>query len=376
MTELQHGAHHKEHASAQPTEPTAGAPDAAPLIGLVSVLLQRPRTMVGVPLGLAALAVLAATIRGPKYEAESLIQAQERQSSMVPGVAGLAAQFGINVGALGQGTDRLEFYPRLLRSEELLREAVLTEYSFSTRGLGALGGDTLRGNLLDLLELSGPTEAARIRKGVRALARSITTRVDPISGTFTLVVRQPWPQLAEKVNRRLLDLVNQFNLQKRQSQAAAEARFIEGRLAEARQEVNQAERELAAFLAANRLYQGDPQLVFEFDRLGRRVTLQNQLYGSLAQAYDQARIDAVRNTPVITVVAPPEATGRKATGRLLYAALGFAVGGLIAVGLAFFAEHLARQRLRHPEELARLAVLTRQARRRLLPAPIRRLSSR
>jgi uncharacterized protein involved in exopolysaccharide biosynthesis len=353
------------------TPPTTG--DSAPLIGLVNVLLKRPRLVAGVPLGLAVLAVVAAVARGPRYEAESLIQPQERQTSLLPTMAGLAAQFGINVGSLGHATDPLEFYPRLLRSEALLRDAVLTTYTFSTHDLSHVKGDTLSGTLLDLRHVSGPTEAARISKGVRALSRSVTVRTDAVSGTLTLVAEEPWPELAVQVNRRLLDLMNQFNLQKRQSQALAEATFIEGRMTEARQQLDQAEQALASFLATNRLYQGDPQLVFQSDRLRRRVTLQQQLYASLAQAYDQARIDAVRNTPVITVVAPPEGTARKATGPALYGAVGLTIGILLAVSLSFFGEHMDRQRLGHPEEFARFAALKREAGRRLVPSALRHL---
>jgi uncharacterized protein involved in exopolysaccharide biosynthesis len=46
-------------------------------------------------------------------------------------------------------------------------------------------------------------------------------------------------------------------------------------------------------------------LSFVYDRLVNNVTLRQQIYTSVAQAYEQARIDEVRDTPVITVVEAP-----------------------------------------------------------------------
>jgi len=88
----------------------------------------------------------------------------------------------------------------------------------------------------------------------------------------------------------------------RQSQAAAERGFTEERMAEAQEELRAAENELQRFLQNNRQFQNSPELVFQHDRLQRRVAMRQQVYTSLVQSYEQARIDEVPNTPVITVV--------------------------------------------------------------------------
>src|SRR2546428_650042 len=98
-----------------------------------------------------------------------------------------------------------------------------------------------------------------------------------------------------------LALVNTFNLERRQSRAAQEKRFVETRRTEARDELQVAEDRLKSFLERNRDYRNSPQLVFDQERLAREVALRQQLLTSLSQAYEQARIDEVRDTPVITV---------------------------------------------------------------------------
>ncbi len=46
--------------------------------------------------------------------------------------------------------------------------------------------------------------------------------------------------------------------------------------------------------------------LFEHDRLERPVSMRQELVTAMAQAYEQARVDEVRNTPVITVIDQPE----------------------------------------------------------------------
>ena len=97
-----------------------------------------------------------------------------------------------------------------------------------------------------------------------------------------------------------------------------------------------AEDSLKAFLVENRQFSNSPQLTFEHDRLQRQVAMRQVLVTAMAQAYEQARIDGVRNTPVITVIDQPEPPPLPdRCGRLLTLMLGL-TGGLVAgVGLAF-----------------------------------------
>ena len=55
----------------------------------------------------------------------------------------------------------------------------------------------------------------------------INSELDRPSGVVTFEVETFNPQLSAKIAQRLLDLLNRFNLETRQSQAAAERRFTE-----------------------------------------------------------------------------------------------------------------------------------------------------
>ena len=104
----------------------------------------------------------------------------------------------------------------------------------------------------------------------------------------------------------MLDLLDSFNLETRQPQAASERRFVEERLGQAKDELLDAEDRLLTFLNQNREFQNSSQLSFEHDRLLREVRLRQDVVTSLTESHEQARIEEVRNTPVITIVQAPE----------------------------------------------------------------------
>jgi uncharacterized protein involved in exopolysaccharide biosynthesis len=144
-------------------------------------------------------------------------------------------------------------------------------------------------------------------------------------------------------------MLNDYNLQSLQSQAAAERRFTEARLDEARAALRGAEDALERFLEENRQYTSPP-LALERERIQRDVMLQQQIVMGLAQHYEDARIREVRNTPVITIVeepALPVFPDPRGTLRLLI--LSGVLSGVAASGVVVFRAGWKRQRATDPD---------------------------
>jgi len=310
------------------------------------MLLRQRLLILGLPL-LASIAGYALTrFQRADFTAESKFVSQGGQPSSSP-LAGLAAQFGVSVTESSSG-ESPDFYVALLKSRDLLRGAADWHYRFA---VGSTRADTLEGTIADLYELIGETPDARLASATGLLGRQVFARTDVRTGMVILETTARWPGLALELNNRLLQLVNEFNLQKRQSQAVMEREFIDGRMGEAQRELQQEESRLLRFLQENRQYQGSPQLTFESARLQRLVDLRQDVYTSLAQAYEQARIDEVRTTPVITVVDPPQGSIRSSASNPRYAGfLGLLLGAVVAVALAFGREFFARVPQENVEE--------------------------
>lgn len=327
------------------------------LPAILSVLWREWRIIVAVPAGVALLAVCLAVITGRGYVAQSKFMPDTGGRS-ISQFAGLAAQVGIDLGSMGGG-ESPEFYVALLNTGDLLREAVVTEYQFAVDPEQA---DSLRGDLVTLYEVDGDTREARVRRATARLRKDLSASADIQAGIVTLEVVAPWRDLAVKLNDRLLELVREFNLERRQSKARAEREFVERRMHEAEEELRSVEVELQTFLRQNRRFEQSPELRFEEARLQRVVGLRQQVVTSLATAYEQARIDEVRSTPVTTVVDHPNNSVKKVPGGVLLAGLlGAVLGGALASGLAFGREYVRQQRNERPDEYAELASVKRRA---------------
>jgi len=99
--------------------------------------------------------------------------------------------------------------------------------------------------------------------------------------------------------------VDSFNRASRRGQAGAERQFAEARVNEATAELRVAENRLQAFLETNRAFRNSPVLTFEQDRLARDVSTKQALYTTLVQAYEQARTQEVRDTPIFSQLEAP-----------------------------------------------------------------------
>jgi uncharacterized protein involved in exopolysaccharide biosynthesis len=310
-------------------EPPPGAPASEPTLADVIDLIRRQRKLVmAVPLTLFLLVVVVSLVLPRVFEATALFmpQATDAKTSRL---AGLAGQFGIAL-PLGDAGQPLGFYVELLKSREILTAIVNDRYTFTA------AGQTRSGTLMDLFRVSGKTEALRRDAALRQLKRAVEVTSDPASGLVKVVVRTRWAPLSQRIVQRLLELVSEFNLRRRQTQAAAEREFVGGRLNEARAELDTASERLESFLRRNREYRNAPVLTFQYDRLSREVVMRQQLYTSLAQAYDQARMDEVRDTPVITTVERPDLPANPVSRHLILKGLvALLVGGMLGIGLAF-----------------------------------------
>jgi uncharacterized protein involved in exopolysaccharide biosynthesis len=330
-----------------------GSPSA---FGYLARLLRYRAILIGVPIAFLLLGLAFALLGEERYSSESrFVPQSSRQGSSQ--LMGLAAQFGVNVAGLSGEGESLEFYAELVRSRGILKQAVASTYP--TEGGAAA-------TLVDIYEIDAPSEAQRLRAAIEHLDRNVRVHAGIKSGMVTLTTSAEDPQLAVLLNRRLIDLISTFNLEKRQTQASAERRFVEARVQEAEAELRQAEAALTEFYQRNRRIEGSPELQNRAGDLERRVNLRQQIYTSLAQSYEEARISEVRNTPVITVVdAPEDWVKRTSRGAISNGILWAIMGSVIAVAAALLLDRLQRERSENPTEwaeLRRTLTLRRQAR--------------
>jgi uncharacterized protein involved in exopolysaccharide biosynthesis len=342
-------------------DPVSTGPGQWSLIDLASVVLRHRHLFILIP-GALALAVVALVLAQARtYTATaSLVPNSSGQQTSRMGV--LAAQLGFAVPAPEGGLSPA-FYRALLDTREILGSVVDHEYSVVTPD-----GARLQGDLVALLELEPARGYSARDLAIRTARGMISTRVDDMTGIVTVAVTSEYEALSEAMARRVLDALIAFDMETRQTRAAAERRFAETRRDSARMELRQAEDQLQSFLQQNRQYATSPTLLFEYNRLQGQVLVRQEVYRALAQSFEKARIDEVRNTPVITILEAPEGSSQKdSRGGFSKLILALILGSGLAFCLALGREFARRAREANRVDYQEFVRLRQEAVRRLVP---------
>jgi uncharacterized protein involved in exopolysaccharide biosynthesis len=314
------------------------------LFELLTPLVRRRRLVVGIALAGALVAAVVLLLQKPVYTATVTFTPETSQASnlagSIAGLAGLAGQIGIAVPSAGSVSP--DFFATVLHSREILRSTLQSE--FVDPGSGSPG---VRHSLLDILEVKGKTPEQRLQEGTRRLLNQTDAGIDRRTGIVSLSVEMPSPELAAAVANLMVEQLNRFNLERRQSQSREERRFSGDRLATAERELRAAEQAHLGFLQRNRVYTESPLLNFEANRLSREVQLKQEVFLTLTKSYEQARISEVRDTPVLTVIDPAvPPVKRTRPRRTIGVVIAFLISGLVGAAAAYAVDLRARGRWR------------------------------
>jgi uncharacterized protein involved in exopolysaccharide biosynthesis len=282
--------------------PTQQGPDvvdeAVPVPWILAALLRGRRVIILLTAGGFVIALVVALLRMTLFTCTFSFIPQAGQDQSRNGLASLAGQFGLSVGTLTGQAQSPQLYADLLQTKEILMDVAKDTV------VNATGQ---REPLSSFLGVHGGQSPAGLENTVRVLrskviSASVAART---TGMVTVTTRTRSAQASLTIAEQLLQGLNHFNVETRRSQAGEERRFIESRLAAARESLRGAEDALQTFLQGNRQYDRSPELTFQQQRLERQVSLQQQVVSGLAQQYEDARIREVRDTPVITVLERP-----------------------------------------------------------------------
>jgi uncharacterized protein involved in exopolysaccharide biosynthesis len=258
---------------------------------VASFFVRRMR-LVALAIAVGALAgIVFVLLRGARYEVQ--VQFQPRASSR-SGLGSLAAQLGVDPGG---NVDSPQFYSELLKVQDLL--AIVADAPTAT-GTG--------GEAKPLWAVFGYSKLDSLRRTAmtaRSLRGMLTVAADRRTGIVSFIVTHRDPKLGYSIASNLMNALRDFDVDRRRGRAAVERRFVETRVGELSTEARVAEDSLARFLAQNRAMGSSPQLEMQRERLLRVVQLRQSVLVSLSQALEQAKIEELRDTPLVTVLQEP-----------------------------------------------------------------------
>jgi uncharacterized protein involved in exopolysaccharide biosynthesis len=295
--------------------------------------------IVALPLSLVLLTFAIASIRPREFSTTTIFGSAGTSAGRLSQLAGLTASLGL--GAIAQGGGSLQspdFYRVLMTSRDVLTPVAQRRYATVREG------DSVHVALADYFKLPSNRSASwRLEHTVRQLRKALKIRTDLRTNMVDFTFTSKDPHLTYEVSTAVLSSLNAYNQTLRSRQYGSEREFMEHRLADERAGLRNAENRVQEFLQSNRDYRNSPSLLFEFERLQREVSIQQQLYTTLAQNFAQSRIEELRNTPAVLVVQGPQVPAVPDSRLLaLRLALAGVAGVVIAVAIVLGRQPLSR----------------------------------
>lgn len=219
-------------------------------------------------------------------------------SSLLGQFAGLASLGGVNLGEQAP----TEIYQSLLKSQAVMKNVIYRKYKTAEYD-----------SMVTLIEYFEIDPDNRIEPDLQShgmflemyqsmVKKRVNTSIDRITKALTIEVTMPEALLSADVANEIADNLNNYILSQRKSLAIEQRKYIEKRIKEVVDSLTLDEERLKDFKLKNRLVNQSPQLILEQSRLVRSVEIKNAVYMELMKQFEIAKIEEVKDTPVINLI--------------------------------------------------------------------------
>tara|TARA_Y100001970_G_scaffold293827_1_gene443574 strand:+ start:10160 stop:11080 length:921 start_codon:yes stop_codon:yes gene_type:complete len=208
----------------------------------------------------------------------------------------MALRYGVNLPGGGDTKSSLsspELFVSLASSREALIDLLNSEF--------IIDSETTKLNL-HLSKGKEKPDGALIKR----LKNKIGIAYDRRSGIITLSISMNNPELAKDVNDRLINIINERFLAIKKLQTSAKKVFIEGRIFDLNNDLNDSEVAIKEFKELNRSISNSPELSLELNRLTRNNFVIEQMYVLLKEQLETTKIDEIENTTPLIIIDKPQ----------------------------------------------------------------------
>jgi uncharacterized protein involved in exopolysaccharide biosynthesis len=237
-------------------------------------------------------------ITEPYYESNIVILPEfGSKSTSLGGLSDLASLAGVNL-ANGAPT---EIYENLVISEGVLEQVLYKKFQTEKFSKPV--------NLIEYFEIeadydldSQSNERFLFLQTYEEMVDSrITTGLDRITKILEITVEMPESKLSAKVANEIVESLDTYIRTKRKSFATQQRFYIVKRIDQVKDTLRIVENELKDFRSKNRIVEQSPGLLLEQSRLLRNVEIQQAVFIELTKQLEIAKIDEIKDTPVINI---------------------------------------------------------------------------
>ena len=312
----------------------------SPFWGLFVLPVLRRRRLIYYVVGVSLLLTLVYCMVTPnQYTSTSTILPSGKPDQLAQlGQLAAGTLADVGLGSVIQAQENSSaLYPKILTSRLISENVLRRNYEVGS-------GDKAKS--MTLLEYIG---SRNLDVALRKLANRVNIGFDRTTGFITLSVTTEYPKLSAAVAHAYLDELNNYNVNYRQSKARDNERFVAARLDEVKRELQAAEDSLRMLQQQNLNYMSaiDPGLRADLNRLERDVKVKEAVFLSLSEKYELARLEAVKDVPVVQVLDRGSAPTVKTSPRRSIYLFGAFIGSLFAgVVLCLWFDVSAKRSLR------------------------------
>ena len=166
-----------------------------------------------------------------------------------------------------------------------------------------------------------------IEKAIKKFNNHIRVSEDRISGLITISTTFQDPKISASVANFIGNEVEIYIQKENSAQSTKEKLFIADRLSIVRKELEESEIELKGFKERNRGYDDSPELFMIYSQLFREVEGKKEVYLTLQQQLELARIEEVKRSPILHILDHAVAPTKKSLpNRLLFLIISAFIG--------------------------------------------------
>src|ERR1051326_17939 len=295
----------------------SAVPSLYEIAGLVKADWRRAAAFTGLT---ALLALLITFVMPYWYRADATFAVEATAAPSSSTVLGLASQLGIT--GLPGGALSVSYYQQILTSDRVLDRVALGRVSLDSVGNNSWMFSRAR-------EAVSPLDRFNARKRLQDNFGSAT---NARANTVSFWVEGRTPDAARAAAETILVALNEIILEMRRHRASAERAFLEMRLDTAGLREAALEDSLRVFYLANRII-NTPNLQFKEARLKRKVDFALELASQLRSQVEQAKLQEVHDTPVLTLISPPDVPGKRSRPNRRFIVIVAILASILVYGL-------------------------------------------
>lgn len=278
-------------------------------------------------------------IEEPLYKSSAKVLLPESGGSGLGGLSGLADQFGVTIPGSNSAVDLSSptLFPDLLKSRRFA-ENILSKNFYIKKNKESL----------TLLEILNPYETEnndinRLVTHAAAKLNSILEIYKPSGSKFSIIeVTTNDPTFSRDLADVVLLELEALNRYFKTQSVTEKISFIESRILSVEGELEQSEQRLKAFNEQNRQI-SSPSLELEQERLTRDVEIQREIFLTLKQQLELAKIEEVQGSSLVQVLDKPQIPLSPFNKNLIQSVLLATLFGLgLGIFLAFMRSYFTR----------------------------------